>query len=62
MEENGKFISNAKEVARIFNQFFVNIVPNLGINTNHNFLTIAKKKEGEIFRGERGEKKIKKLN
>ena len=38
LEENGKFISNDKELARIFNEFFVNIVPSLGINTNHSFL------------------------
>ena len=29
---------NDKELARIFNEFFVDIVPNLGINTNHSFL------------------------
>ena len=38
LEENGKVTSNDKELARIFNEFFVNIVPNLGINTNHSFL------------------------
>ena len=38
LEENGKIISNDKELARIFNEFFRNIVPNLGINTNHSFL------------------------
>ena len=38
LEENGKIISNDKELARIFNEFFVNIVPNLDINTNHSFL------------------------
>ena len=29
---------NSKELAGIFNELFVNIIPNLGINTNHNFL------------------------
>ena len=38
LEENGRIISNDKELARIFNEFLVNIVPNLGINTNHSFL------------------------
>ena len=38
LEENGKIIRNDKELARIFNEFFVNIVPNLGLNTNHSFL------------------------
>ena len=38
LEENGKIITNDKELARIFNDFFVNIVPSVGINTNHSFL------------------------
>ena len=36
--ENGKIISDDKDLARIFNEFFINIVHNLGINTNHSFL------------------------
>ena len=31
-------VIDEKEVANIFNYFFVNIVPNLGINTEHKFL------------------------
>ena len=31
-------VRNEKEVTNIFNDFFVNIVPNLGINTEHDFL------------------------
>ena len=31
-------IRDEKEVANIFNDLFVNIVPNLGINTKHDFL------------------------
>ena len=38
VEENGRLINNDKELAEIFNKCFENIVPNLGINTNHNFL------------------------
>ena len=38
LKENGKIISNDKGLVRIFNEFFVNIVPNLGINTNDSFL------------------------
>ena len=38
LEENGKIISNNIELAKIFNNFFGNIVPNLGISTNHSFL------------------------
>ena len=34
LEENGKIISNDKDLARIFDEFFVNIVHHLGINTN----------------------------
>ena len=37
-DENGKLIRDEKEVANIFNDFFVNIVPNLGINTKHDVL------------------------
>ena len=28
-------------MARVFNKFFVNIVPNFGVNTNHDFLVNA---------------------
>ena len=38
LDENGKLVRNEQEVANIFNDFFVNIVPNLGINTEHDFL------------------------
>ena len=38
LEKNGKIISNDKELAGIFNELFVSIVPNLDINTNHSFL------------------------
>ena len=38
LDENGKLVRDEKEVANIFNDFFVNIVPNLGINTEHDFL------------------------
>ena len=38
LNENGKLVRDEKEVANIFNDFFVNIVPNLGINTKHDFL------------------------
>ena len=31
-------VRDEKEVANIFNDFFVNIVPNLGINTKHDVL------------------------
>ena len=36
--KNGKIISNDREKARIFEEFLVNIVPNFGVNTNHDFL------------------------
>ena len=31
LSENGKLIKDEEEVANIFNDFFLNIVPNLGI-------------------------------
>ena len=37
-KKNENITSIDKELARIFNYFFVNKVPNLGMNTNHNFL------------------------
>ena len=48
LEENGKLISNDKELARIFNEFFVNLVLNLGINTNHSFLINTNNKNDPI--------------
>ena len=37
LDENGKLARDEKEVANIFH-FFVNTVPNLGMNTEHDFL------------------------
>ena len=34
LEENGKILSNDQEIEEIFNESFVNIVPNFSINTN----------------------------
>ena len=38
LDGNGKLVRDEKEVANVFNNFFVNIVPNLGINTENDFL------------------------
>ena len=38
LSENRKLIKGEEEVANIFNDFFVNIAPNLGIRTQHEFL------------------------
>ena len=38
LDENGKLVRDEKELANIFNDFFVNTVPNLGLNTKHDFL------------------------
>ena len=38
LRENGKLKKGAEEVANIFNDFFVNAVPKLGIRTQHEFL------------------------
>ena len=35
LSENGKLIKDEEEVANIFNYFFVNIVPNLGIRAQY---------------------------
>ena len=37
LSENGKLIKGGEEVVNIFNDFFVNIVPNLDIRTQHEF-------------------------
>ena len=37
LDENGKLVRDKEEVANVFNDFFVNIFPNLGINTKHDF-------------------------
>ena len=37
LSENGELIKDKEEVANIFNIFFMNIVPNLGIKTQHEF-------------------------
>ena len=39
LDENGKLVRDEKEVANIFTDFSVNLVPNLGINTEHGFLS-----------------------
>ena len=36
---SGKVISEDQEVAEVFNKFFINIVPNLKISSNHNYDT-----------------------
>ena len=40
LDESGEIIRNEKEVANVFNKYFVNIVPNImGITNNHNLLS-----------------------
>lgn len=41
LEENGKIIGCDKGKAKIFKEFCVNMVPNLGTNTNQDFLINA---------------------
>ena len=48
LEKNWKVISNDKELVGIFNKFFVNIVPSLGINTNHSFLINTENEDDPI--------------
>ena len=42
LDKNGKLVRDEKEVTNIFNDFFVKIVPILGINTEHEFLNTTK--------------------
>ena len=46
--ENGKLIKDEEEVANIFNNFFGNIKPNLGIKTQHEFLNITDNSQDPI--------------
>ena len=40
LDESGEIIRNEKEVANVFNKYFVNIVPNIiGLTNNHNLLS-----------------------
>ena len=40
LHESGETIRNEKEVANVFNKYFVNIVPNvMGITNNHDLLS-----------------------
>ena len=48
LEKSWKVISNDKELVGIFNKFFVNIVPSLGINTNHSFLINTENEDDPI--------------
>ena len=38
LDENGKLERDEKEVTNTFKNFFVNVVPNLDVNTEHDFL------------------------
>lgn len=39
LDELGKIIGNKVQVTNVFNNFFVNIVGNMGINNSYNFLS-----------------------
>ena len=41
-------LEDEEEVANIFNNFFVNVVPNLGIKTQHEFLKPTDKSQDPI--------------
>ena len=38
LDDNGRLVKDEKKVANIFDDFFVNIVPNFMINTEDDFL------------------------
>ena len=48
ISENGVLIKSEEEVANIFSNFFVNIVPNLGIKTQHEFLNTTDNSQDPI--------------
>ena len=48
LSENGVLIKDEEKVANIFNNFFVNIVPNLGIKTHHEFLNTTDNSQDPI--------------
>ena len=48
LSENGKLIKDEEEVANIFNDFFVNVVPNLGIRTQYKFLNTTDNSQNPI--------------
>ena len=48
LSENGKLIKDKEDVANKFNDFFVNIVPNLGIRTQHEFLNTTDNSQNPI--------------
>ena len=39
LDELGEVIRNEVKVANVFNKYFVNMVPSMGITNNHNFLS-----------------------
>ena len=48
LSENGKLIKDEEEVANIFNDFFVNVVPNLGIRTQYKFFNTTDNSQNPI--------------
>ena len=49
-DDNGKLVRDEKVIAHIFNNFFVNIVPNVGKGTNSSFSfqTVTKENTGKL--------------
>ena len=48
LSENGALVKDEEDVANIFNNFFVNIVPNLVINTQHEFLNFTDNSQDSV--------------
>ena len=48
LSENGVLIKDEEEIANVFNNFFMNILPNLGINNQHEFLNTADNSQDPI--------------
>ena len=48
LSKNGVLIKDEEKLANIFNNFFVNIVPNLGIKIQHEFLNTTDNSQDPI--------------
>ena len=48
LSKNGKCIKDEEEVVNIFDEFFLNIVPNLGVRAQHDFLNTTDRSRDPI--------------
>ena len=48
LDESGEIIRNEVKVANVFNKYFVNMVPSMGITNNHIFLSNTNPSDGPL--------------